>query len=213
MAKSGIGRHLTSCQQRKDLIAKSEKTKAGTEPLYHIRLEALRGKHYWLDIEMRGSATLADLDGYLRDIWLECCGHLSAFMIGGWRGEEIGEDEMKIKVGQFLRVGLELLHIYDFGTSSETLVKVQGVREGKPLTKYPVVLMARNLPPEFHCQECDRVATWFCQECLFEDGTSGFLCDQHVKKHPHEDYGEPISVVNSPRLGLCGYTGLAEPPY
>jgi len=31
--------------------------------------------------------------------------------------------------------------------------------------------------------------------------------------HPHEEYGEPIEIVNSPRLGLCGYTGPADPPY
>jgi len=37
---------------------------------------------------MRGSATLAKLDDYLRAIWLECCGHLSKFTIGGWGGGE-----------------------------------------------------------------------------------------------------------------------------
>ena len=26
-------------------------------------------------------------------------------------------------------------------------------------------------------------------------------------------YGDPISLVNSPRLGMCGYDGPAEPPY
>ncbi|MBK6433513.1 hypothetical protein [Candidatus Amarolinea dominans] len=28
-----------------------------------------------LHLEMRGKATLKDLDEYLRAIWLECCGH------------------------------------------------------------------------------------------------------------------------------------------
>jgi len=37
---------------------------------------------------MRGSATLTKLDDYLRAIWLECCGHLSKFTIGGWGGGE-----------------------------------------------------------------------------------------------------------------------------
>ena len=34
-------------------------------------------------IEMQETATLEDLDSFLRDIWLECCGHLSAFNIYG----------------------------------------------------------------------------------------------------------------------------------
>ena len=31
---------------------------------------------------MPADATLADLDRFLRDIWLECCGHMSQFTIG-----------------------------------------------------------------------------------------------------------------------------------
>ena len=27
--------------------------------------------------------------------------------------------------------------------------------------------------------------------------------------HPHDQYGEPIPLVNSPRLGMCGYDGPA----
>lgn len=42
---------------------------------------------YWLYLEMPARATLTDLDGFLRDIWLECCGHLSAFDIGTVRYE------------------------------------------------------------------------------------------------------------------------------
>ena len=30
---------------------------------------------------------------------------------------------------------------------------------------------------------------------------------------PHDNYREPIPVVNSPRMGRCGYTGPAEPIY
>jgi hypothetical protein len=34
-----------------------------------------------------------------------------------------------------------------------------------------------------------------------------------MEEHPHESYGEPTLLVNSPRVGLCGYEGPAEPPY
>ena len=106
-----------------------------------------------------------------------------------------------------------MTHIYDFGTSSETLIKVVGVREGNPLSRYPIALMARNDPPEVTCMECDQPASWLCTECLYDLGETGMLCDEHVEGHPHDDYGEPMPLVNSPRVGMCGYTGPAEPPY
>jgi hypothetical protein len=50
-------------------------------------------------------------------------------------------------------------------------------------------------------------------ECLIEEEVWGVLCSKHAKTHPHSDYGDPIPLVNSPRLGMCGYEGPAEPPY
>lgn len=38
---------------------------------------------YWLVIEVKDTATLKDVDQFLRNIWLECCSHLSAFEIDG----------------------------------------------------------------------------------------------------------------------------------
>jgi hypothetical protein len=48
---------------------------------------------------------------------------------------------------------------------------------------------------------------------MIEDETHGTFYEQHAQNHPHEDYGEPIELVNSPRMGMCGYYGPAEPPY
>lgn len=106
-----------------------------------------------------------------------------------------------------------MMHIYDFGTSSETLVKVVGVREGKSLTSDPIVLMARNETPEAECMQCGQAASWLCIECLYESNEWGTLCDEHVEAHPHKEYGRPIPLVNSPRVGMCGYDGPAEPRY
>ena len=96
---------------------------------------------------------------------------------------------------------------------SETLIKTVGVRKGKPLTAHPIYLMARNDPPEAHCIECGEPALWLCLECLYERNEPGTLCDQHAQDHPHDDYGEPMPLVNSPRVGMCGYCGPADPPY
>ena len=73
--------------------------------------------------------------------------------------------------------------------------------------------MSRNELPKVSCIECEQMAQWLCIECQYEDESPGFLCDHHVKNHPHTNYGEPLPLVNSPRLGMCGYEGPAEPPY
>jgi len=208
--KGAMTKHLSACPQRRTIIEQAENNKGKSETLYHLRVQAAYQSEFWLDLEMRGSAKLKDLDNYLRAIWLECCGHLSQFSIGGWRGEEISQDR---KAKAVFNPGVQLTHIYDFGTSSETLINVIGMREGKPTTTHPIALMARNLIPEAKCIECDKPAAWLCTECLIENEVWGTLCDEHAQTHPHDNYGEPIPLVNSPRLGMCGYDGPAEPPY
>lgn len=87
-----MNRHLAACPQRQALVARAEQASRKPEQIYQLRVQDAYDGNFWLDLEARGSAKLADLD-------------------------------------------------------------------------------------------------------------------------PHDDYGEPIELVNSPRLGMCGYTGPADPPY
>jgi len=203
-------KHLASCPQRKAQVASTEQARRKPEPLYHLRAQDAAASAFWLDLEVRGSAKLSDIDAYLRAIWLERCGHLSQFSIGGWRGAEIASQR---RVDAVFRPDVELTHIYDFGSSSETRIKAIGQREGVPLTSRPMVLMARNLMPETLCIECGQPATRLCMECMIENDSPGTLCEPHAATHPHDNYGEPGELFNSPRVGMCGYEGPAEPPY
>ncbi len=211
VAKGSATKHLTTCPQHQEVIAKADASKATSETLYHLRVEDRYQKEFWLDLEMGGSKTLKDLDTYLRAIWLECCGHLSEFSGSGGLARKIG---MQRKISEAFPGGEgQLTHIYDFGTSSETLVKCVGTRPGKPTTTRPIALMMRNKMPEAQCIECDQPATHLCMQCMYEDEVWGTLCSKHAKSHPHDDYDEPIPLINSPRLGMCGYDGPAKPPY
>lgn len=210
LVKSRITKHLSSCLQRQEALTQAERRNVRTETLYYLRVQPAWTSPFWLDLEVNGSATLKDIDSYLRAIWLECCGHLSRFSIGGWGG---GEMSMRSRVQEVFEPGAEVIHIYDFGTSSETLIKDLETREGKPTTRHPIVLMARNQMPELQCQECDETAAWLCNECIYEEERTGMLCERHARAHPHEEYGEPLAIVNSPRVGMCGYEGPADPPY
>ena len=210
VAKNAAAKHLAVCAERQGTIAKIDNKNGEIETLYHLRIQAVDSDQFWLDLEMRGSAALKDLDDYLKAIWLECCGHLSKFSIGGWRGNDIPKNR---RADEIFESGIKLTHIYDFGTTSETLIRMVGARKGKPTISRPIALMIRNLMPEYECIECKKPAIWLCMECLIEKNVWGTLCDDHTEIHPNDNYGEPVRLVNSPRLGLCGYDGPAEPPY
>jgi len=127
-----------------------------------------------------------------------------------WQGKEIPKNR---RADEIFEPGIKLTHIYDFGTTSETLIKCIGTRKGVPITSHPIALMTRNLMLECECIECKKPSIWICMECLIEKDVWGTLCDDHAKTHNHDNYGELVKLVSSPRLGLCGYDGPAEPPY
>lgn len=208
-SRGGMSRHLQTCAKRKAAIQAADATRGAEETLVHLQLQDGAGGAFWLHLEMRGGATLKKLDEYLRAIWLECCGHLSRFEIGGWKG---GEVAMSRKGKDVLGEGVVLTHLYDFGSTSWTTVKVVAARQGRPLSRHPILLMARNEMPAVPCAECGEPGTRLCVECM-DEMADAVLCDAHSATHPHEEYGEPLTLVNSPRLGVCGYDGPAEPPY
>lgn len=220
LAKGGLSRHLPTCPKRQEAQATADATKRQRQTLYHLQAQDAWGAGYFLHLEMRGKATLKDLDEYLRAIWLECCGHLSSFKIAGVRydntaglwGEGEGPLMGAVKVHSIFQPGLELSYEYDFGTTSELTIKVIAAREGKPLTEHPIFLMARNKFEPPSCMVCGAPATNLCTQCLYDhaDRSCG-LCDEHAEEHEHEEM--VMALVNSPRVGMCGYSGPAEPPY
>ena len=210
VAKAAALKHVGACKPRQTAIAAAEAGKIPSETLFYLRVQDAYVKAFWLDLEVRGTAKLKDLDKYLRAIWLECCGHMSQFSRGGFGGRTAA---MTRQVRDVLADGTEWTHLYDFGDTSETLVRAMAVREGRPATKHPVALLVRNVAPAYSCMDCEQPAKWFCRECRMEHDLVGTLCDAHEKTHPHREYGEPVALVNSPRLGMCGYDGPADPPY
>ncbi len=214
MTGGGMSRHLPACPERQDVIERADQRPGDKEELYHLQVEDTGSGDLWLHLEVRGSANLDDLDDYLRAIWLECCGHLSQFTVGGW--DDVWRSQklpMYARVEEILEPGMTLTHLYDFGETSFTTIKVRRVRRGNPLTSHPILLMARNDPPDERCAVCGERASWLCIECLIEETEWVTFCDRHAEEHPHENYGDPIPLFNSPRVGMCGYRGPAEPPY
>lgn len=208
--RGGMSRHLRSCPARTAAIAAADAGPGEPETFIHLQVRDAGGGPYWLHLEMRGSAPLKKLDVYLRAIWLECCDHLSEFSRGGWGGQKMG---MTRKAQDAFRLDTELTHIYDFGTSTVSLIKTVEARSGKALSKHPITLMARNEMPRATCAECEQPGAFLCVQCMYDVYSNPVLCAAHAESHPHDEYGEPMALVNSPRAGQCGYAGPAEPPY
>ena len=202
-------RHLKTCPGTHD------RTSGKAAQLWQLRTEDAYSTLYWLDLEVKTGATLADLDTYLREVWLECCGHLSAFDIereryGGSHGLEapggffdLGEKSLNVKIGTVLSPGLKFTHEYDFGSTTELTLKVTGEREGR-IGPAPLRLLARNDAPTWLCRVCGEPATQLHTEELYEE-ENPFYCDLHAEQQGDEWAFLP--VVNSPRMGVCGYTG------
>lgn len=203
-----MAKHLSACPERKKVQDERDQQDGTKENIYHLKIQDAWLKDFWLHLEMRGSATLKELDSYLRAIWLECCGHLSQFSAGG-RGKKIA---MNTKVADIFQPGSELTHIYDFGTSSETLIKIVAVREGRPMTEHPIFLMARNELPEVETCACGKPGAWLCMDCGKNEDEVALLCKEHGEGEEYQDHAM-LPIVNSPRTGRCGYEGPAEPPY
>ncbi len=198
-AGTGMARHLQSCLP-KSLENQREHKRFKPQPFFHVLVKGYYLPEYWLHLKVASNSRLEDLDGFLRYIWLECCGHLSAF---SYQRSELG---MGRKLKDVLRPGMELLHEYDFGTTTELLVKVLGEYEGPMEKNGPVQILSRNEAPEILCDECGKApAVQVCTECQWNG--AGWLCQACAEDH---ECGEDMQlpVVNSPRVGVCGYAGI-----
>jgi hypothetical protein len=206
-AGRSIGRHLTACQVKKQRDREAMKGKK-TVPIYHLKLWGY--KPYWLHIEMQATAKLTDLDRFLRQIWLECCGHLSQFTINGVRYTAAGDDgdwwdtesqPLNVQLKKVLYVKETFEYEYDFGSTTLLAGQVYAQREG--FLKDKVRILARNNPPKFECATCAGEATRLCIEC------DRLYCDSCLAGHGHDEE-MTLPVVNSPRMGICGYEGEGD---
>ena len=189
-AKENINKHLTA-----HLAEFSKTGQAGKSFFVQVTAEPI--PHFlslWIDAE----ATMESIDKFLRDIWLDCCGHLSEFE---------GNVGMK-KAGNVFKKGKQLNYVYDFGSSTNLTLTVLEEYTVKASNK--IVLLSRNEPINIMCATCKKApATQVCSVCMYDK--FALYCDKCAKKHALKckdfaDYAS-LPVVNSPRMGVCGYEG------
>ena len=206
--KSQMTRHLKACKQKECSEQPSGARGSRKKDAFHLLVEGRYLPEYWMHVELPADAQLAALDRFLRDTWLECCGHLSMFSIGDkkYSPTEMGDfddETMDARLSEVLSPGMKFYHEYDFGSTTYLTLKVIA-QEQRPIKGKAVQILARNEPPEIPCISCGKPATRVCAQCIYSG--AGWLCNACAAKH---ECGEEmlLPVVNSPRVGVCGYTG------
>ena len=114
---------------------------------------------------------------------------------------------MNVRLDNVISPGQQFRYEYDFGSTTELILSVISAGPQKRGGK-AVSLLARNEPPVFLCKECKGKATELCvDECLYKNGPDGAaLCTKCSESHEC-DQEMRLPIVNSPRMGVCGYGG------
>jgi hypothetical protein len=190
--KTKMMAHVEACAAAHDEIGQPQ-------PLVVLYFRPVGAPRYWLIIEAKADAQLGHVDAVLRQLWLECCGHRSAFRLG--RRELAMTTPTTIA---FARAASKVEYEYDFGSTTALTGELVGKRQGL-IGRASVRLLARNEPLVWPCSECEAPATVVCPYCI--DSEVGLFCDAHADVHEHAGEEVYLPVVNSPRMGVCGYTG------
>lgn len=195
--RQGMTRHIKSCLPKQIDRHSSGKP---SEMLY-LHVADAYNADYFLHLLVSKTASFGDLDQFLRDIWLECCGHMSAFSYERY-GDEI---PMNRRIRDLLTPGAALHYAYDFGSTTELFVRAMDLYRGSLGGREKIRVIARNAEPVIPCDECSqKPAVEICSECQWSEG--GWLCEDCAESHECDEEMF-LPVVNSPRTGVCAYTG------
>lgn len=217
-SKAGINRHIKTHLDKKVISSKP-----GKSFLLKITTDKSWGSTpYFLTLWMDGEAKMSQLDAYLKSIWLECCGHMSAFRIpqkkvkfdGSFDFFEtanfVREDEvnMKHKAKAVFEEKLTLAYEYDFG--STTALDITVVAEYAVKADEKLMLLSRNEPLAIMCTSCGvQPALESCTVCSYSEPHD--FCESCAEEHSDncEDFQDyaALPIVNSPRTGVCAYMG------
>lgn len=190
---------------------------------------------HFLYLLLNGDTDFNTLDYFLRGIWLECCGHMSSFTLDKkdipkvnlekyldppddedededdndfWGSSDFspGEIPFNVPVKEVLAKGRKISHTYDYGSTTTLYIFTEYVYNFEQ--NEPILLLSRNLDLEHKCDVCNEPAFLICNFHNFEE--DDMFCINCAKIHKKEcsDFEEiEMPIVNSPRMGVCAYTG------
>lgn len=194
--------HLASCIEdyRYEVGRDEQRGDRGYQLAFHVK----RAPVFWVQLLVRPDATLAHLDAFFRDIWMEDRSKQSRFVIGrsvysSNRSTNVTpsnlQGDLSPTMQEVLEADVPFEYAYDLEQTTELEGRVVNRRSILPDQRdNPIRLLARNRLPNIPCS-CGEPAEWMCPSCA-EDST-GWLCAACADDH--ECAGELTDIRNSPR--------------
>ncbi|NOW04039.1 SEC-C metal-binding domain-containing protein [Clostridium beijerinckii] len=167
-----IKRHAKSCSvMKKSIEEKMNQAKEVREQFIISMKDKYNPSLYCIYVSIDAKLQLQHLDKFIRDIWVECCGHLSAFHID----EEIYHDnsdeqyEMNFYLKDVLNINKKFEYEYDFGSTTYLTLEVVDIIQ-VPSEFSQVEVIARNNPEEGKLNNSPR------------DGVCGYIGNKDSEK-------------------------------
>ena len=194
-----IKRHMKNCSEMKKRIEEQSATNKKQRNQFIIAIKPkYDGNEYCIYLSIDGTLGLVHIDQFIRDIWVECCGHLSGFRI---RGKFYQDYSMNTKLNDILDINEKFEYEYDFGSTTHLILEVVDIIQVSSSFSQ-IEIIARNHEIEHECEICGAKANYFnyekdeweCKNCIDKD----------------TDMISKFDYCNSPRDGVCCYEGHKE---
>ncbi len=160
---------------------------------------------FWMYAAVKTDAALRNIDKYLRDEWVECCGHSSLFRIGGIdytsNTRILPGKSMNARVTDVMREGDAADYEYDIGTPTDLKVELVG-RVLLAKRREKVLHLAQNFMPAYKCVRCGRRAELVARPGM-EPIVESVICARCSREMA--EVGAYLPLINSPRTGVCGF--------
>ena len=191
-----VGRHLLAADSQPD---------ADLEENLLIRVTYPEDPSFWLYAAVKEDAALRHIDNFIRNTWVECCGHASLFTIGGVdytsNTRILPGKSMNAKVMDVLHLKETADYQYDPGTPTELQVEWVGTVY-LPARREKALHLAQNYMPKYRCVRCGRRAELVFRPDM-EPVEESVICARCFREET--ETGRYLPLINSPRTGVCGY--------
>jgi hypothetical protein len=196
LTEKTIKRHMKNCSEMGKKIEELSAVDKKQRNQFIIAIKPkYNGNEYCIYLSIDENLSLIHIDQFLRDVWLECCGHLSAFKINGKFYQDYS---MNTKLKDILVVNEKFEYEYDFGSTTYLILEVIDIIK-VPASFSQVEIIARNYEVKHFCKICESKAEYFnyendqweCKKCIDKDN----------------DMISKFDYCNSPRDGVCCYGG------
>ncbi len=196
LTEKTIKRHMKNCSEMERKIEELSAVDKKQRNQFMISVKPkYNGNEYCIYLSIDENLSLIHIDQFLRDVWLECCGHLSAFKINGKFYQDYS---MNTKLKDILVVNEKFEYEYDFGSTTYLNLEVIDIIK-VPASFSQIEIIARNHEVKHFCEICGTEAEYFnyendqweCKKCIDKDN----------------DMISKFDYSNSPRDGVCCYGG------